>query len=93
MEQSSRETSSATSQENPHIICNPKVHCHAHNSPPLVPILNQINPFCNLPSYFFKIYINIILPYALRCSMWCLSLQVSPSKPCVRSLDFNKRII
>jgi hypothetical protein len=41
---------------------NPYVDCYAHKSPPLDPILRQMNPFCILIPYFIKIYFNIILP-------------------------------
>jgi hypothetical protein len=44
------------------IIWNPKVQHRVHKSPPLVPILSQINLVHITPSLLSKIYLNIIHP-------------------------------
>jgi hypothetical protein len=53
-------------QEIPSILRKQKVHFRVQKSPPLVPILNQINLVRTLPSHLFKINFDIILPSSLR---------------------------
>jgi hypothetical protein len=43
-------TSSSATQKFPNTLGDPKVHCRAYKSPPLLPILSQINPFHATPS-------------------------------------------
>jgi hypothetical protein len=46
----------------PSILWNPEFHHRVHMSPPLVPILSQIDPIPTIPSYISKIYFNIVHP-------------------------------
>jgi hypothetical protein len=59
---SSEVTNCADIQEYPSILRNPKIHNCVHKSPPLVPILSQINSVHTTTSYLSKIQFNIIHP-------------------------------
>jgi hypothetical protein len=67
----------AATQELPNILWRPKVHYRDHNSPPLTPILTQINPTHISPLYLSKMHFNIIHPPTSSTSQWSLSFWFS----------------
>jgi hypothetical protein len=88
MNPSCEAASCAATYEFPNILWNPKVYCRAYKSPPLVPILSQINTYHTTLPYFSKIDFNIILPtsswscfschtYEWKCPIW------NPCIPCI----------
>jgi hypothetical protein len=67
----------ATTQELPSVLLNPMVHYRVHKSPPLVPILRQIKPVYNTPSYLSKLHFNIDHPPMSWSSQGSLSFWIS----------------
>jgi hypothetical protein len=56
----SEAVSCAVTQEFPKTLWNPKDHYRVHNNPPLVPILNEINPVHTISSYLSKTHFLIL---------------------------------
>jgi hypothetical protein len=63
---SSEANSHSASQEIPRLLWNPNVHHRVHKSPPLAPILSQMNSVHNFPAYFHKIHSNVIFSSSMR---------------------------
>ena len=69
----------APEQTTPSRLWNPKVHYRAHNSPPFVSTLSQINPVQAPPFHNFNVCLQIILPSRLNLTVGPFP-QFSPSK-------------
>ena len=85
VEQSPWETRSSSVRQKISSTCilwNLKVYYHAHNRPPLVPVLSQINPGHALISFSFKIHFTMILQCTSWFYKWCLSFRF-PLLPCM----------
>jgi len=67
----------SATQKIPRLLLNPKVHYHVHNSPPMDPILSNMNPVHNFQLYFPKVPSNITFPSMCRCSKWSLPFRFS----------------
>ena len=73
--------SSSASQEIRCILWNLKVYHCVQKSSPHLPILSDITRVHAFPSYFLKIYFNIILPSSRRSYTWALSFRFSHHNP------------
>lgn len=75
---SSEAKRSSAIQAIPRILWNPKVHCCIHNSPPFVPIQNQIKSIDTTTLLFsFKTHLLLSTPWSSKRSL----LQVYPPSP------------
>jgi hypothetical protein len=72
-----RPNSSSANQEIHRILWNVKVHYCVHNSPPLDPILNWINPVHTPLPCLHEVHFNIIPSPKPRSSRWTLSYRSS----------------
>jgi hypothetical protein len=70
--------SCTSTQEYPKLLWNPNFHYRVPKIPPLIPVVNQINPIHTTASYRSKIHLNIILP---PTSWSSYSSSVTPSDP------------
>jgi hypothetical protein len=61
-------TNRAITQELPSILWNPKVQYYLHKSPPLVPILNHINPISLRSIFILFTHLHLGLPSGLYTS-------------------------
>jgi len=61
-------------------FCNPEVHYRVHKSPPLVPILGQMNPIHNFTVYCLKINSSIIFTSTPTSFEWSLPFRYSNQK-------------
>jgi hypothetical protein len=72
----------SATQEIPNILWNPKVHYRVHKSPPLVPIVRQMN-LVHTPRIIFNVHVDSILPSISRSVYGSLSFGFSYLKLCI----------
>jgi hypothetical protein len=56
---SSAANSRSASQKIPRLLWDTNVHYRVHKSPPMVPVLRNMNSVHTLPPYFIKIHLNV----------------------------------
>jgi hypothetical protein len=78
------------SKEYPALFMEPEGHYRVHKSPPLDPILSQLNPVHPIDPYLPEVHLIVILPPTPRSSQWSLTFG-SPNQNPVTSLSSPMR--
>jgi hypothetical protein len=78
--------------KNPAFLWIPKVHYRVHTSPPLDPIMRQLNPVRATDPYLPKVHLNVILPPTPRSSQWSLAFGPQSELHNLNNLNYLIRI-